>query len=125
MKLPRDVSGKAAVKALRRLGFEIVRQEGSHIRMSKGDRRVTIPPPQSYRAQNVAERFATGGNEFGRISRGAVGRFRSPRRERDARILSGAGFLQIVVVPAGIREKPARLDVQDLGGQPADEMDVV
>ena len=42
MKLPRDVSGSDAVKALKRLGFDVVRQEGSHIRMVKGERRVTI-----------------------------------------------------------------------------------
>ena len=43
MKLPRDISGAEAVKALRRLGFEVVRQEGSHIRMSKGNVYVTVP----------------------------------------------------------------------------------
>ena len=43
MKLPRDISGAGAVKALRRLGFEVVRQEGSHIRMSKGNVHVTVP----------------------------------------------------------------------------------
>ncbi len=43
MKLPRDISGGAAVKALKRLGFEVVRQEGSHIRMSKGNLRLTVP----------------------------------------------------------------------------------
>ena len=43
MKLPRDVSGSEAVRALRRLGFSVQRQEGSHIRMSKGAIYVTIP----------------------------------------------------------------------------------
>lgn len=43
MKLPRAISGPEAVKALRRLGFEVVRQEGSHIRMSKGPLHVTVP----------------------------------------------------------------------------------
>ena len=43
MKLPRDVSGGEAVRALRRLGFQVVRQEGSHIRMSKGAVRLTVP----------------------------------------------------------------------------------
>jgi predicted RNA binding protein YcfA (HicA-like mRNA interferase family) len=42
VKLPRDVSGSDAVKAFRRLGFETVRQEGSHIRMAKDERGVTI-----------------------------------------------------------------------------------
>ena len=43
MKLPRDVSGSEAVKALRRCGFIVSRQEGSHIRMSKGAVHVTVP----------------------------------------------------------------------------------
>ena len=43
MKLPRDVSGPEAVKALRRLGFTITRQDGSHIRLSKGGLHVTVP----------------------------------------------------------------------------------
>ena len=43
MKLPRDVSGGEAVRALRRLGFQVVRQEGSHIRMSKGAVHLTVP----------------------------------------------------------------------------------
>jgi predicted RNA binding protein YcfA (HicA-like mRNA interferase family) len=43
LKLPRDVSGAEAVKGLRRLGFEVVHQEGSHIRMSKGNVHLTAP----------------------------------------------------------------------------------
>ena len=43
MKLPRDVSGSEAVRALRRLGFAVTRQDGSHIRMSKGAVHVTVP----------------------------------------------------------------------------------
>ena len=43
MKPPRDVSGAETVKALRRLGFTVTNQEGSHIRMTKGEVRVTIP----------------------------------------------------------------------------------
>jgi predicted RNA binding protein YcfA (HicA-like mRNA interferase family) len=46
VKLPRDISGPEAVKALKRLGFEVVRQEGSHIRMSKGGAHVTVPNHQ-------------------------------------------------------------------------------
>jgi predicted RNA binding protein YcfA (HicA-like mRNA interferase family) len=43
MKLPRDVSGFEAVRALERLGFSISRQTGSHVRMAQGNRRVTVP----------------------------------------------------------------------------------
>jgi predicted RNA binding protein YcfA (HicA-like mRNA interferase family) len=34
MKLPRDVSGPDLVKALRKLGYEVTRQKGSHIRIT-------------------------------------------------------------------------------------------
>ena len=43
MKLPRDISGDEALKALERLGFSIIRQAGSHVRMAKGNRHVTVP----------------------------------------------------------------------------------
>jgi len=34
LKLPRDVSGEELVRSLRRLGYEITRQTGSHIRLT-------------------------------------------------------------------------------------------
>jgi predicted RNA binding protein YcfA (HicA-like mRNA interferase family) len=34
MKLPRDVSGPELVKALRKIGYEVTRQKGSHIRFT-------------------------------------------------------------------------------------------
>ena len=43
MKLPRDISGAEALKALERLGFSVTRQAGSHVRMIRGNRRVTVP----------------------------------------------------------------------------------
>lgn len=43
MKLPRDVSGAQAVRALQRLDFAVVRQRGSHVRMEKGALAVTVP----------------------------------------------------------------------------------
>ena len=43
MKLPRDISGAEASQALERLGFSITRQSGSHVRMARGNRRVTVP----------------------------------------------------------------------------------
>jgi predicted RNA binding protein YcfA (HicA-like mRNA interferase family) len=43
VKLPRDVSGTEAIKALERLGFSIIKQTGSHVRMAQGNRRVTVP----------------------------------------------------------------------------------
>jgi predicted RNA binding protein YcfA (HicA-like mRNA interferase family) len=43
VRLPRDLSGSQVVKALKRLGFTIGNQEGSHIRLSKNGLRVTVP----------------------------------------------------------------------------------
>jgi predicted RNA binding protein YcfA (HicA-like mRNA interferase family) len=43
VKLPRDVSGAEAIKALERLGFSTIRQTGSHVCLAHGNRRVTVP----------------------------------------------------------------------------------
>lgn len=43
MKLPRDLSGQEVIKALKRLGFSVVRTHGSHVRLTKSDKRVTVP----------------------------------------------------------------------------------
>lgn len=46
MKLPRDLSGADLVKALRRVGYEVTRQSGSHLRLSTGQpttHHVTVP----------------------------------------------------------------------------------
>jgi predicted RNA binding protein YcfA (HicA-like mRNA interferase family) len=43
VKLPRDLSGQRVVKGLNRLGFEVEKQKGSHIRLSDGNRRITVP----------------------------------------------------------------------------------
>lgn len=46
MKTPRDVSGGDLAKALRALGYEKVRQDGSHIRLTTnvdGQFHITVP----------------------------------------------------------------------------------
>ena len=43
MKLPRNVNGADAAKALRRLGFEERRQRGSHLVMRRANRTVVVP----------------------------------------------------------------------------------
>jgi predicted RNA binding protein YcfA (HicA-like mRNA interferase family) len=43
MKLPRDVSGADAARALRRLGFIIQRQTGSHLVPRREGRTVVVP----------------------------------------------------------------------------------
>lgn len=42
MKIPRDVNGAVALQALRRLGFEKLRQSGSHLIVRKGARTVVV-----------------------------------------------------------------------------------
>jgi predicted RNA binding protein YcfA (HicA-like mRNA interferase family) len=37
------VSGRKAVKALERLGFDFIRQKGSHVIMRRGDRGCVVP----------------------------------------------------------------------------------
>jgi len=46
MKLPRDLNGEELAKLLRRYGYEITRQTGSHMRLTtklKGEHHITIP----------------------------------------------------------------------------------
>ena len=43
MKLPRDVHGEEAARALRRLGFDDLRQTGSHRIMRKESITVVVP----------------------------------------------------------------------------------
>lgn len=46
MKTPRDVSGPELVRALRALGYERIRQDGSHIRLTTledGEHHITVP----------------------------------------------------------------------------------
>ena len=43
MKLPRNLSGREVVRALKRLGFAVENQEGSHIRLSADGRKITVP----------------------------------------------------------------------------------
>ena len=50
MKLPRDISGEAFASLLRRYGYQVTRQTGSHLRLtsrSKGiEHHITIPAHQ-------------------------------------------------------------------------------
>jgi predicted RNA binding protein YcfA (HicA-like mRNA interferase family) len=46
MKLPRDLSGPDLAKRLRRVGYELTRQTGSHLRLTthqQGEHHVTVP----------------------------------------------------------------------------------
>jgi len=43
LKLPRDISGAEAARALKRLGFIELRQTGSHLILRKESRSVVVP----------------------------------------------------------------------------------
>jgi predicted RNA binding protein YcfA (HicA-like mRNA interferase family) len=46
MRLPRDLTGEALAKALRKLGYEVTRQRGSHMRVTTqegGEHHEVIP----------------------------------------------------------------------------------
>ncbi|MBK9275542.1 MAG: type II toxin-antitoxin system HicA family toxin [Flavobacteriales bacterium] len=46
MRIPRDLTGQELIKALGKLGYEVTRQRGSHIRLTtslNGTHHVTIP----------------------------------------------------------------------------------
>ncbi|MBY0503252.1 MAG: type II toxin-antitoxin system HicA family toxin [Bryobacteraceae bacterium] len=43
MKLPRTVSGADVIRALEMVGFQVLRQAGSHVRLGRGAVRVTVP----------------------------------------------------------------------------------
>ena len=46
MKLPRDLSGAEIITILKRFGYEVVRQKGSHVQLvRRGDRKHTISVP--------------------------------------------------------------------------------
>jgi predicted RNA binding protein YcfA (HicA-like mRNA interferase family) len=59
LKLPRDLSGVQLTKLLRRYGYEVKRQTGSHIRVTsnlKGtEHHVTIPAHEEIRIGTLAE----------------------------------------------------------------------
>ncbi len=57
MRLPRDVSGGALVAALRRLGYERIRQRGSHVRITTqecGEHHEVIPLHNPIRAKTLS-----------------------------------------------------------------------
>ena len=57
MKLPRDCSGRDLAKRLERLGYQITRQAGSHLRLTTqrgGEQHVTIPDHDALRVGTLA-----------------------------------------------------------------------
>lgn len=57
MKIPRDVSGAALLAALRRMGYEKVRQRGSHVRVATrtgGEHHEVIPLHDPIKAKTLS-----------------------------------------------------------------------
>ena len=57
MRIPRDLSGADLVKRLGRLGYEVTRQSGSHIRLTsrvQGEHHITIPNHDPLRIGTLA-----------------------------------------------------------------------
>ena len=57
MRLPRDVSGPDLLRALRRLGYEAVRQRGSHVRITTqldGEHHEVIPNHNPIRVKTLS-----------------------------------------------------------------------
>ena len=57
MKLPRDLSGRELARRLERLGYQVTRQTGSHMRLTTqelGEHHVTIPVHDALRVGTLA-----------------------------------------------------------------------
>ena len=57
MRLPRDISGVDLAKTLRRLGYEITKQTGSHLRLTTergGEHHLTIPAHDAIRVGTLS-----------------------------------------------------------------------
>jgi predicted RNA binding protein YcfA (HicA-like mRNA interferase family) len=62
LKLPRDVSGEELVRALRKLGYELTRQTGSHMRVTSKaqgkEHHVTVPAHKQLKVGTLGQDFS-------------------------------------------------------------------
>ena len=68
MKLPRDLDGRGLARALRSLGYEITRQNGSHMRLTTqqgGEHHITIPNHSPLRVGTLAGILGDVAGHFG------------------------------------------------------------
>ncbi|MCI0389821.1 MAG: type II toxin-antitoxin system HicA family toxin [Acidobacteria bacterium] len=68
MKLPRNLSGADLAQALKKLGYDVTRQTGSHMRLTtrqQGEHHVTIPCHDPLRVGTLAAILAEVGTHFG------------------------------------------------------------
>lgn len=74
MRLPRDLSGRDLARALRRYGYEVTRETGSHMRLTTqqgGEHHVTIPDHDSVRVGTLSGILADVAGHLG-IERAAL-----------------------------------------------------
>jgi len=67
MKLPRDLSAEDLVQKLKRVGYQVTRQTGSHIRLTstqKGEHHITIPNHSPLRVGTLSAILADIGEHF-------------------------------------------------------------
>lgn len=68
MKLPRNLSGADLAQALKKLGYSVTRQSGSHMRLTtqqQGEHHVTIPCHDPLRVGTLAAILAEVAEHFG------------------------------------------------------------
>jgi predicted RNA binding protein YcfA (HicA-like mRNA interferase family) len=74
VRLPRDLSGRELARALRRYGYEVTREVGSHMRLTTqqgGEHHVTIPNHANLRVGTLASILADVAGHLG-IERSAL-----------------------------------------------------
>ena len=57
MRIPRDVSGDDLIQALSKIGYSIVRQTGSHVRLAKptdGQHSITVPKTRALKVGTLS-----------------------------------------------------------------------
>ena len=67
MKLPRDLSGQDLVRTLKKLGYEVTHQTGSHIRWTtqkQGEHHITIPAHNPLKVGTLKAILRDIGNHF-------------------------------------------------------------
>ncbi|MDJ0582028.1 type II toxin-antitoxin system HicA family toxin [Crocosphaera sp.] len=67
MKLPRDLSGQDLVKYLKKLGYQVSHQTGSHIRLTtqqQGEHHITIPAHNPLKVGTLNAILKDIGNHF-------------------------------------------------------------
>jgi predicted RNA binding protein YcfA (HicA-like mRNA interferase family) len=74
VRLPRDLSGRELARALRRYGYEVTRETGSHMRLTtqqRGEHHVTIPDHGSLRIGTLSGILGDVAEHFG-VERSAL-----------------------------------------------------